>query len=111
MRIRGSVLAPLLIAGLTVTPSLQAAPARTCESLTRLKLPHTTIVSAKALKAGPTTMTTFLGQMTLDVPARCEVHGISRPSSDSEIGFEVWLPLKGWNGKYQQRATADSLAP
>ena len=103
MRIRGSALAPLLIAGLTVTPSLQAAPTRTCENLTTLKLPHATIVSAKTMKAGPTAMTTFLGQMTLDVPARCEVRGISRPSSDSEIGFEVWLPLNGWNGKYQQK--------
>lgn len=55
------------------------------------------------MKAGPTTMTAFLGQVTLDVPARCEVHGISRPSSDSQIGFEVWLPLNGWNGKYQQK--------
>jgi hypothetical protein len=106
MRIRGSVLASLLIAELAITPSLQAAPARSCESLTTLKLSHATIVSAKTLKAGPTTMTTFMGQMTLDVPARCEVHGISRPSSDSEIGFEVWLPLDGWNGKYQQKGNA-----
>jgi hypothetical protein len=103
MRIRGSVLAPLLIAGLAVTPSLQAAPARTCESLATLKLSHATIVSAKAMKAGPTTMSTFMGPITIDVPARCEVHGISRPSADSEIGFEVWLPLEGWNGKYQQK--------
>ncbi len=105
MRVRGSVLAPLMIAGLTVTPALQAAPTRTCESLTTLKLPHATIVSAKTLKAGPTTMTTFAGQMTLEVPARCEVRGVSRPSSDSEIGFEVWLPLDGWNGKYQQKGS------
>jgi hypothetical protein len=103
MRIRGSVLAPLLIVGLAVAPSLQAAPVRACESLTALKLSHASIVSAKTLKAGPTTMTTFMGPMTLDVPTRCEVRGISRPSSDSEIGFEVWLPLNGWNGKYQQK--------
>ena len=85
MRIRGSVLAPLLIVGLAVAPSLQAAPVRACESLTALKLSHASIVSAKTLKAGPTTMTTFMGPMTLDVPTRCEVRGISRPSSDSEI--------------------------
>jgi feruloyl esterase len=103
MRIRGSVLAPLLIVGLAVAPSSQAAPVRACESLTALKLSHASIVSAKTLKAGPTAMTTFMGPMTLDVPTRCEVRGISRPSSDSEIGFEVWLPLNGWNGKYQQK--------
>jgi len=103
MQMKRSMLASLLIAGLMATPSLRAAPARTCESLTMLKLPRATIVSAKAVKAGPTTMTTFMGPVTLEVPARCEVRGISRPSLDSEIGFEVWLPLDGWNGKYQQK--------
>jgi hypothetical protein len=103
MRIRGFVFAPLLIAGLTVTPSLHAAPVHSCESLATLKLSHATIVSAKVMKAGPTAMSTFMGPITIEVPARCEVHGISRPSADSEIGFEVWLPLEGWNGKYQQK--------
>jgi feruloyl esterase len=103
MRVKGSLAAPLLLVGLAVAPSLQAAPGRKCESLTTLKLPHATIVSAKTVAAGPTTMTTFVGPVKLDVPARCEVHGVSRPSSDSEIGFELWLPLKGWNGQYQQK--------
>src|SRR5688572_4045110 len=103
MRIRGCVLALLSVAGLTVTPSLLAAPARSCESLTTLKLSHATIVSAKVVKAGPTSMTTFMGPVTIDVPARCEVRGVSRPSLDSEIGFELWLPLNSWNGKYQQK--------
>jgi feruloyl esterase len=104
MRFNGSLVAWALLAGLAVTPALQAAaPARKCESLTTLKLPHATIVSAKMIAAGPTTMTTFLGPTRLDVPARCEVRAVSRPSSDSEIGFELWLPLTGWNGKYQQK--------
>jgi feruloyl esterase len=106
MRISDFAIAPLLITGLAATASVQAAPVRTCESLTTLKLSHASIVSASSLKAGPTTTTTILGQMTFDVPARCEVRGISRPSSDSEIGFEVWLPLDGWNGKYQQKGNA-----
>lgn len=103
MRLRGSLLASVLIVGFTLTPPLQAATGRTCESLVALKLPHATIVSAKAMKAGPETMTTFQGQVSVEVPGRCEVRGISRPSPDSEIGFEVWLPLNGWNGKYQQK--------
>jgi hypothetical protein len=106
MRISDFAIAPLLVTGLAATALVHAAPVRTCESLTTLKLPHASIVSANSLKAGPTTMTTFLGQMTFVVPARCEVRGISRPSSDSEIGFEVWLPLDGWNGKYQQKGNA-----
>ena len=59
MRFKGSLVAPLLLVGLAVAPALQAAPGRKCESLTTLKLPHATIVSAKTVAAGPTTMTTF----------------------------------------------------
>jgi feruloyl esterase len=102
MRFKGSLLAQALVAGLTVAPALQAAPTR-CENLISLKLPHATIISAKPIAAGPTQMTTLLGPATLDVPSRCEVRAVSRPSSDSEIGFELWLPLTGWNGKYQQK--------
>ena len=31
----------------------------------------------------------------------CRVQGVIKPSNDSNIGFEVWLPPSGaWNGKY-----------
>jgi hypothetical protein len=102
MRFKGSLLTPLLLAGLALAPALPAAP-RPCETLMTLNLPHAIIISAKAIAAGPTQMTTLLGPATLDVPSRCEVRAVSRPSSDSEIGFELWLPLTGWNGKYQQK--------
>lgn len=29
----------------------------------------------------------------------CRFAGSARPSSDSDIRFEVWMPLKGWNGR------------
>ncbi len=35
-------------------------------------------------------------------PARCEVQAITRPTKDSEIRLQVWLPVSGWNGKYLQ---------
>jgi len=34
------------------------------------------------------------------LPAFCRVQAVARPSSDSEINIEVWLPLAGWNGRY-----------
>jgi feruloyl esterase len=34
-------------------------------------------------------------------PAFCRVGGVIRPSSDSEIHFEVWLPESGWNGRFR----------
>ena len=38
----------------------------------------------------------------LDVPAFCRVQGEARPTADSQIGFEVWLPRPDWNGRYYQ---------
>jgi feruloyl esterase len=35
------------------------------------------------------------------LPPFCRVAGIIRPSTDSSIRFEVWLPAKGWNRKFQ----------
>jgi feruloyl esterase len=35
-----------------------------------------------------------------DLPAFCRVAGVIRPVADSEIGFEVWLPLGNWNRKF-----------
>ena len=61
-----------------------------CESLTNLKLPHTTITSATSVAA------------TNAIPAHCAVQAVTRPTSDSVIKFELWLPVTGWNGKYQQ---------
>ncbi len=61
-----------------------------CENLTKLALPHTTITSAAVVAA------------TADIPAHCDVKAIARPTSDSEINFEIWLPSSDWNGKYQQ---------
>ena len=34
------------------------------------------------------------------MPSFCRVAGILRPSPDSVIRFEVWMPSSGWNGKF-----------
>jgi feruloyl esterase len=36
-----------------------------------------------------------------ELPAFCRVVGVIRPTSDSQIGFELWLPDQ-WNGRYLQ---------
>jgi hypothetical protein len=88
-----------------VWSALFAAPtgAATCESLTGLALAHTTITAARVVTSGRFVVPQrgprlFHGYDTL--PAFCRVEGISRPSPDSAIGFEVWLPVSGWNGRY-----------
>jgi feruloyl esterase len=71
-----------------------AAPvsAVTCESLTALTLPNATITSAQSTNSAGVAG----GSQVL--PAFCRVSATSRPSSDSDIKIEVWLPLEGWNG-------------
>ncbi|MGA7413933.1 MAG: tannase/feruloyl esterase family alpha/beta hydrolase [Bryobacteraceae bacterium] len=77
-----------------------------CESLMSLRLDHATVVSAVAVPAAPLKPQpwSWFPLPPTTVPAHCEVRGIARPSSDSEINFELWLPpAAAWNGKYQQR--------
>jgi feruloyl esterase len=36
------------------------------------------------------------------LPAFCRVQATLRPSSDSDIRIEVWLPAEGWNGRLEE---------
>lgn len=79
--------------------SASASAARTCSSLARATLPNnTSITLAASVAAGPFTPP---DSGAVKVPAFCRVSGVSRPTSDSEIRFEVWLP-EVWNGKFDQ---------
>ena len=40
-----------------------------------------------------------------DLPEFCRVVGVAKPSKDSEIKFEVWMPTSNWNGKFMGSAT------
>jgi feruloyl esterase len=96
--------AATVIAGLTLVPP--AAAAATCDSLTSLKLPHTTIDSAQLVAAGAFEPPGGRGVGAAQraelqkLPAFCRVAATARPTSDSEIKIEVWMPASGWNGKY-----------
>jgi pimeloyl-ACP methyl ester carboxylesterase len=41
------------------------------------------------------------GGQGIRVPGSCRVVAVARPTRDSEIGFELWLP-DGWSGRYAQ---------
>ncbi len=81
------------------------APAVTtaaCERLAgSLTLPNTTVTSVQAVPAGSFTPP-GARQAVTGLPAFCRVALTLKPSSDSDIKSEVWLPLAGWNGKFQQ---------
>ena len=89
---------------IAVTPGLLAAQ-QACEDLKKLALDHVTITSAVPVEAGPLKQPAGapVRQPDVTVPSHCEVAGVARPTSDSEIGFLLWLPPASlWNGKYMQ---------
>lgn len=99
----------LLLAGL-VGVVLAAPPVsaqQSCESLASLSIPNVTITMAKAISTPPDFEVPSTGGrfgtppgLKVSVPF-CRVAGFATPTSDSHIGFEVWLPTAAnWNGKY-----------
>jgi feruloyl esterase len=92
--------AVLLAAGAFRSQSVSAA---TCEKLATLALPDTTIALARTEPAGTFTLPKPLdlpGSPLDNLPAFCRVAGEIRPTKDSGIKFEVWMPASGWNGKF-----------
>jgi feruloyl esterase len=86
----------LTLLATTALGGVSAAAASNCASLTGIPLPVTnTSITAQEIPAG-----TFIGQA--DLPAFCRVVGTSKPRPTSNIGFEVWMPLTGWNHKFEQ---------
>lgn len=85
------------IAALTGT----AHAAWECPSLTAVTTVDATITSA-AIVTPPAT----IGGTAITVPM-CRAQGIARPSSDSEIKFEVWLPptAADWTGRMKVNGT------
>ena len=97
------------------------ALASSCEDLAALSLPNTTIVLAQSVAAGAVTLPNAPGLMVngsvavaqlpppaslknvalTDLPAFCRVAIRMKPSQDSDIKAEAWMPgLAGWNGKF-----------
>ncbi|HEV8483105.1 MAG TPA: tannase/feruloyl esterase family alpha/beta hydrolase [Blastocatellia bacterium] len=89
----------LPLAALAFTASTAAA--QTCEKLAELKLANTTITAAQSVAPGAFTPTTGSAAPFKELPAFCRVAGVIKPSTDSDIKFEVWMPSSAWNGKFQ----------
>ena len=100
----------LVIAGCVVLlgNSRSAIAQQPCETLKNLKLDHATVVTAVSMEPAPLKQPPGIPIKVPDVtvPGHCEVTGVARPTSDSEINFILWLPPKeSWNGKYMQRGS------
>jgi len=102
-----------------------------CTALAALNLPHTVITNAEYMSAGDYPFAELnkfntvgpKGQHALEVrevvrianyiegdgvtytlPAFCRVQAVSVPTADSHIKMELWMPAKGWTGRYHQVA-------
>src|SRR5579883_420645 len=100
-----------MIASIAVVLFSAALATTPCASLKSVSLPNTTITMAEPVPAGTFTPPGANagggrggqrgGQNAgLTVPAFCRVAATLKPSSDSEIDMEVWLP-ENWNGKFE----------
>src|SRR3954464_7874429 len=88
----------LSIAALTPAPARRAGGS--CESVSALSLPNATITLAQRIEAGPFAPPGD-APPTRALPAFCRVAATLKPTADSDIKIEVWLPASGWNGKLQ----------
>ncbi len=96
--------AAVLLAALLLSNSAKAATR--CEELTSLSLPDTTITVARSMSAGafvptkPFSLPFPILPPYKDLPAFCRVAATVKPTNDSNINFEIWMPESGWNGKF-----------
>jgi len=105
----------LLAATISPSQSASANPAATgaqlandaCGKLLSLQIPGATIAAAKSYEAGafpappPRPGDNGLADFYSKMPAFCRVVATAKPTADSNIVIEIWLPLAGWNGRIE----------
>jgi feruloyl esterase len=96
-----------MIASVALLLLTAAESTTTCESLASLKLDKTLITGAQMVPEGPAPARgdgggrAGLEQAAAIIPAHCRVQLVLKPTSDSVINMELWLPpAEKWNGKF-----------
>jgi feruloyl esterase len=117
--LKSSCTAGGLAVGALFALTLQAAT--TCESLTSLSSATTTITLAQTVAAGAFSVPAAgrgrggdPNAAFKDLPAFCRVAVTLKPSPDSDIKMELWMPASGWNGKLEANGNGGwtgSIAP
>jgi feruloyl esterase len=108
-QVNGAALIVLTFATIATLP----AHAASCGSLKNLKLEHSIISVAEEVQPGafhvppvppelqPPNGNTRRDAVLAKAPAFCRVAGDIHPAPNSDIKFEVWMPLENWNGRFQ----------
>ena len=87
-----------LAAAAWVLISLPAC-ATTCSSLRELHLAHGRITGAEVISTG--TFSPPAGKPLTNLPPFCRVTATLKPSADSDILVEIWMPQSGWNQRFE----------
>src|SRR5215510_3298951 len=69
-----------------------------CEALKSLSIQNTTITASEYVPGGP--QRNARGGQGAPLPAHCRVAAVLKPSPDSHIEMELWMPAENWNGKF-----------
>ena len=100
---RFAVLAYLVASGGFV-PCVHATR-QSCEqlALTNAKITSAQTVAAGAFTPPPGATPWLAGDPSFykQLPAFCRVMAVDKPTADSDIKIEVWMPANGWNGKFR----------
>ena len=76
-----------------------------CEGLASLTLPNATITLARTVEAGAAMPSAGGGAAPRGAGAVarpfCRIAATLKPSSDSDIKIEIWMPAANWNGKFE----------
>jgi feruloyl esterase len=108
MKRTGLILGTSALLAAMVFAAPAASAQQSCENLKSLKITDVTITEAKTFGppnelAIPIPASPFAAAGTLKIAIPlCRVTAYATPTSDSHIGFEVWLPESStWNGKFE----------
>jgi len=99
------------VASMPISETAVLAGSSACDSLAALKLPDTTISRTEVIDAGafapPVNPQAGAGRggrgsnIFATLPSFCRVVASVKPTADSDIRIEVWLPAANWNGRFQ----------
>ena len=69
-----------------------------CKDLASLTIPDVTLTAVEVVEGQ---FSPAPGSASMRVPGVCRVTGVARPTAESLIHLEVWIPVVSWNGKLQ----------
>lgn len=105
MRLLRTIFGALLIVAGTISAAQSYAAEESCAGLATIRLAQTEITDATAIKAStfipPARAKGVASAVFATLPAFCRVRAVVRPTADSDVAVELWLPAAGWNGRFE----------